>query len=311
MKITLIGVPIDLGSENLGVDAGPGVFRSRNITEKLSSVGFEITDSGDIECRSRESLDIGNRKLKYLDEIVRVSNDAASVTFNAIKNGEKIIAIGGDHVLCLGVISGASVALKGDLGLIYIDAHGDMNTVDTTITGNIHGMPLASLMGYGDQSLINVFKKGTKISKKNMIHVGGSDFDKGEIELIKKQKISTFNIMDILSFGLKPLFTEIKALSKRTTNIWVSLDLDAVDERYAPGVGMPNKGGLTYREIMTIADFIGKNCNVVGLDVDEFNPLNDVDGKTADLGIEFIAKSLGKSYNWYTNYIEINKLKEI
>ncbi|HSW96855.1 MAG TPA: arginase [Candidatus Saccharimonadales bacterium] len=309
MKTTIIGIPIDLGAENSGVAIGPDAFRYKKLVEKLNSVGFELTDEGNISCSPREQVEIGNPKLKYLTEILRISEESAEKTLKAIERGEKVIALGGDHSLCLGVISGASVAVKGELGLIYLDAHGDMNTTESTLTGNIHGMPLAALMGFGDKQLLHVYKPTKKISKENMLHIGGNDFDPGELELIEKKELNVFKTVDMLSEGLKPLFTKIDELSKRVKNIWVSLDLDVIDEMYAPGVGMPNKAGLTYREITTIADYIGKKPNVLGIDINEYNPLTDVDGKTAELGIELIAKILGGNYSWYTNYMESKKIK--
>lgn len=309
IKATLIGVPIDLGTESLGVDTGPKAFRSHKLIDKLTHVGFNITDNGDIECYPRKHLNVGDPNLKYLDEVLRILEQSAEMTAQAIKKGEKVVALGGDHSLCLGVISGASVALEGKLGLIYLDTHGDMNTIETTPTGNIHGMPLSALMGFGDERLVNIYKPEKKILKENMLHVGGNDFDQGELALIEKENLNTFKISDMLMEGLKPLFIKMDELFKKVDNIWVSMDLDVVDEMYAPGVGMRNKAGFTYREIMAIINYIGKNCNVIGIDIDEYSPQIDIDGKTAELGIELIAKVFGKNYCWYTNYLESNKLK--
>lgn len=307
-KVTILGIPLDLGAENLGVDIGPNAFRYQNISEKLSKAGFKVSDVGNIECKPRKLLNIGDPKLKFLDEILRVSEETAKKTDNFIKNGEKVVALGGDHSICLGVISGASSALKSELGLIYLDAHGDMNTTETTLTGNIHGMPLSALIGFGDKRLTDIHKPQVKIKKENLLHIGGNDFDPGELELIEKENINTFKMFDMLSEGLKPLFAKIDQLSKKVKNVWVSLDLDCIDEMYAPGVGMPNKAGFTYREITTIFSFIGNKCNVVGIDIDEYNPLTDVDNKTAELAIELCAKAFGETYSWYTNYMEKNKL---
>ena len=143
-----------------------------------------------------------------------------------------------------------------------------------------------------------------------MLHVGGNDFDNGELELIKRENLNLFKVSDMLESGIKPLLRLFDELAKKNDKIWVSMDLDAVDEIYAPGVGMPNKAGFTYREITTIADYIGKNCNVVGVDINEYNPLRDIDGKTAELGIELVAKLFGRSYSWYTNYLIQNKIGE-
>lgn len=308
-KITLLGIPLDLGAENLGVDIGPNAFRYQHIIEKLGESGLAVRDLGNINCNPRESLKIGNPKLKYLEEILRVSENSAKKTFDVITKKEKIVVVGGDHSISLGAISGASAALKGDLGLIYCDAHGDMNTDKTTPSGNIHGMHLASLLGFGDIRLRNVHNKLTKITKENLLHIGGNDLDKGELELIRKENLRTYSIFDILSRGLAPLFELIETLNTQVNNVWISLDLDVIDSIYAPGAGMPNKAGLSYREITTIAQYIGEHCNVVGLDIVEYNPLQDIEGKTAELGIEIIAKLLGHNYSWYTNYLQKNKIK--
>lgn len=309
MKASIIGIPLDLGAENLGVDIGPNAFRYKKIVDKLVNVGFEIKDLGNIECKDRGELKSGNPKLKFLDEVLRVSERSAEMAFDLIHKGEKVIALGGDHSICLGVVAGASSALKRDLGLIYFDAHGDMNTDKTTLTGNIHGMHLASLLGHGKKELINVGGKGQKINKENLLHIGADDLDQAEINFIEKEGLICFKMFDLLSEGLKPLFALIDQLNTRVKNIWVSLDLDSIDSTYAPGAAMPNQAGLTYREITTIANYIGEKCNVVGVDAVEYNPLQDIEGKTAELTIELIAKFFGSNYSWYTNYLNKNKIK--
>ena len=310
MNVTIIGVPLDLGAENLGVDDGPRAFRAQNIVEKLTNAGMNVSDAGDITCQPRETIDPGNQQMRYLDEIVRVSEEVATISEALTTKNEKIIALGGDHSINLGVVSGASKALNGDLGLIYLDAHGDMNTSETTMSGNIHGMHLASLMGFGASELANVHGTQIKIAKENLLHIGGSDFDKPELELIKSENLAAFTLNDLLLHGMAPLITMIDELSQKVSNIWVSLDLDVIDMIYAPGAGMPNRRGLTYREIAAIAEYIGTKCNVVGIDVVEYNPRQDIDNKTAELGIELIAKFLGKDYSWYTSYyMAHNKLE--
>lgn len=306
---TLIGVPLDLGAENLGVDIGPQAFRYAGLVPKLTGAGFTISDHGNIVCRDRKDLNPGNPRMHYLEEIIRVNEEVADVTELAVKQGRKIIALGGDHSINLGAVSGASVALGGKLGLIYLDAHGDMNTDETTLSGNVHGMHLASLVGFGADVLKNVHGASVKIDKKNLLHIGGSDFDQAELDLIEHEALSAFTLFDLLSKNLSPLFAMIDDLATRVPNIWVSLDLDVIDRMYAPGAGMPNAKGLVYREIATIAEYIGKNCNVVGVDVVEYNPLQDEGNKTAELGIELIAKFLGRNYSWYTNYMSHNKVE--
>jgi len=305
---TLIGIPLDLGAKNLGVDVGPDAFRYAGIISKLTQAGLSITDQGNIISENREKLDPGNPKLRYLSEIVRVSEELARQTEQAVRNSNKVIALGGDHSICLGAVAGASAAVDNNIGLIYFDAHGDMNTDETTLTGNIHGMHLASLLGFGAPELANVHGETVKVSKENLLHIGGSDFDQAELELIKRENIDAFTLFDLLTQSLGPLLPKIDALAARIPNIWISLDLDVIDRIYAPGAGMPNAKGITYREVATVAEYIGKKCNVIGVDVVEYNPLQDEERKTAELGIELIAKFFGKQYSWYENYLKNNEL---
>lgn len=304
----LIGVPLDLGAKNLGVDIGPDAFRHQGIIDKLASAGLTLTDQGDIKPQDRTELDPGDPRLRYLDEIIRVNEELAAAVSSQISAQSRVIALGGDHSINLGVVAGASTALKGDLGLIYLDAHGDMNTSDTTETGNIHGMHLASLLGFGDPRLVDVHGPGAKIAKDNLLHIGGSDLDQPEIDLMERESLNVFTLKDLMYDGMRPLLKLIDELSTRVSNIWVSLDLDVIDRTYAPGAGMPNPGGLSYREIAAIAEYIGDKCNVVGIDVVEYNPLQDDNKKTAELGIELIANFFGKNYSWYTGYLASNKL---
>lgn len=305
---TLIGVPLDLGAKNLGVDIGPNAFRYQNIIDKLASANLEVTDLGDLAVGERKKLAVGNPRAKYLEEIVRVNEKLAGKTEQIIRDQRKAIVLGGDHSVNLGAVSGASVALNRQLGLIYFDAHGDMNTEDTTLSGNIHGMHLASLLGHGTPELKNLHGRQVKIDKANLLHIGGSDFDEAEWQFTQDEGLHMYTLLDVLSEGLRPLLQAIESLASQVSNIWVSLDLDCIDQVYAPGAGMPNAKGLTYREIAVLAEFVGKTCNVVGVDVVEYNPLQDVDNKTAELGIELIARFLGKNYSWYSHYMEQNKV---
>lgn len=308
VQVTLFGVPLDLGAKNLGVDIGPDAFRHQMIAEKLGSVGFEVHDTGNVAVRNHHEIEVGSPRLRYLDEVVRVNQDVASKTEAALHAGQKVVVLGGDHSICLGAVSGASAALDGQLGLVYFDAHGDLNTDETTLTGNIHGMLLASLMGMGHPGLAHLYGERVKIDKENLLHIGGSDFDPPELELISREHIHMFTLFDLLSNGLTAAFAKIDALAARVPNLWVSLDLDVIDRLYAPGAGMPNNKGLSYREIATLAQYIGQHGNVVGLDLVEYSPLQDEQRKTAELGIELITTFLGKNYSWYTGYLEQNRI---
>lgn len=305
-QVTIVGVPLDLGAESLGVDIGPEAFRQRKIIETLQHSGVKVDDAGVIESPDRETLSAGDPLIPYADEIIRVNEAIAELTEQSIRNGKKIIILGGDHSIDLGAFSGAAAAHEGPLGMIYIDAHGDMNTPETSPSHNIHGMHLAALMGWGAEKLINVHGQGAKLDKSNLLHIGASDLDQGEIDLITREQLNVFSIFDLLKDGLAPLIQRIDALQQKVGTVWVSLDLDAIDTTYAPGVGIPSRGGFTYREIAAITEYIGKHCNVIGMDVVEYNPNHDIDHKTADLGIELIAKLLGTNFSWYTNYMDRN-----
>lgn len=307
-QIILLGAPLDLGGASLGVDDAPATFRNCRVREKLESTGLSVRDAGDISVTPREHLQPGNPRLKYLDEIIRVNQAIAAKTEAAARAGQGSVVIGGDHSICLGAVAGASAAHNGMIGLIYLDAHGDMNTDQTTPTGNIHGMHLASLMGYGAPELVNVHGDFTKVPKQNLLHIGGSDLDQSEKDLIASEGLQAFSLFDLLTSNLAPLLKMIDDLASRVDHIWISLDLDCIDEVYAPAAGMPNRKGLTYREIATIAEYVGSKCNVIGVDVVEYNPAQDIDNKTAELAIELIATFFGKSYSWYAGYLARNSV---
>ncbi|HLC91909.1 MAG TPA: arginase [Candidatus Saccharimonadales bacterium] len=309
-NITLLGAPLDLGAENLGVDIGPDAFRQKKIIEKLQGVDLTVNDIGNIDCIDRAQLQIGDPKVPYLDEILRVNQEIAKHVEKCLQAQERVVILGGDHSINLGAMAGASAAAQGNIGLIYLDAHGDMNVPETSLSHNIHGMHLAAVMGFGNEAMVNLHRPGAKLAKDNLLHIGGSDFDQAELELIKRENLRCFTMLDLLSDGLAPLFKMIDELSQRLDHIWVSLDLDVIDSVYAPGVGIPNHGGLTYREVATICEYIGKHSKVIGIDVVEYNPLRDSEGITAELGIELAARLLGTNYSWYSNYMDRQKQKD-
>ena len=302
--ISLLGVALDLGAESLGVEIGPDALRQKKIVQKLERAGVKVEDLGDIKAADRDQLEPGDPKLPYVTEIIRVNQEIATKTEEQLRAGKKVVVLGGDHSVNLGALSGASTAFDGDIGLIYIDAHGDINTPETSISHNIHGMHLASLMGFGPDELVQLHSPKTKLATRNLLHIAGSDFDQGELDLIEREHLPCFTMFDLLSHGLAPLFKMIDDLIDQVGHIWVSVDLDAIDFLYAPGVGIPTQGGLSYREIAAITDYIGKHSSVAGIDLVEYNPMHDVEGKTGELGIELVAKLLGSNYSWYTNYMD-------
>jgi arginase len=307
--VHVIGVPLDLGAENPDVRLGPDAYREHDVLAKLQKTGLHVIDDGNVPVRPRADVPVGNPKMRRAEEVVRVCEETAKLTEAAMHSGQGAVVLGGDHSICLGAVSGASVGLGGRLGLIYFDAHGDMNTDETTPTGNTHGMQLAALLGVGAPELTHVHGEQVKIRPENLLHIGGSDFDAAELDLIKQENLQAFTLFDLLTKGMGALIPLIDDLASRVDHLWVSLDLDAIDVQYAPAAGMPNAKGLLYREIALLAEYVGQTKKVVGVDVVEYNPLQDEDnGKTAELAVELIAAFFNKRYNWYAQYLERNKL---
>ncbi len=308
-QVTLLSIPLDLGKDNIGCDEGPARLHELGIQKMLSDQGLDV-HTKDITCPTRATADIGEVTMKYGQAITDVANSVALKVQEEIKAKRTVIALGGDHSLSLGTISGASVAVKGDIGLIWIDAHGDINTPDTSLSGNVHGMPVAGVLGMGPKELTDILKPGRKVDPKNVVYIGLKDLDQAEIDIIRQKKITTFTAMDISRLGLEPVFKKIAALSKRVKHIWVSLDIDSIDEQYAPATPMVNKGGLTFREIASLTKYIGKTCSLVGVDIVEFAPDRDIHDKTAQLIFELVSNLVGGEYGWYTAYMQQEAQKQ-
>lgn len=296
-NITILGVPTHWGTGLKNLIKGPSAFRNHGIIEKLSTAGFDVQDAGDIDCNSDKKPTLTNVHLRNIDEVVAVSKLTSKKVYSIIKAGRVPIVIGGDHSMSIGTISGAAKAFDGNIGIIYIDEHGDLNTDRTTDTGNIHGMSLCAVMGLGNKRIAAI--SGTAVKKENVLHIGGEMFDTAELELIRAQKIETVKLTDIINSGLKPVTEAVDRLSKKVDNIWVSFDIDSMDANDAPGVTMPDRYGLIYREISDLARHIGTHVNVVGVGVAEYNPVNEKTNKTLELITELVASFLGGDYSWY------------
>lgn len=302
-EIALIGLPLDLGKDNIGTQNGPATLREQGIVEALEDSGLTVFDRGDISCPDKTMVSMGDKQIKYLEPIVAVAEELAQRVANEIKSGRKVVLMGGDNTASIGSLSGAGAALNGDLGIIWIDAHGDINTHETTLSGNVHGMPVAAVLGLGHPKLTNIYKSGPKIKPENVVYVGLKDLDQAEIDTLRRYHISVTTMLDIAASGLQPAFVAISALSQKVKHVWVCLDIDSMDEDCAPGTPMATKGGLTYRESVMLAKYIGKVCPVVGIDVTELAPALDKDNRTARLAIELIVNYLGTETSWYTKYM--------
>jgi arginase len=302
-QVSLLGVPIDIGKDAAGTSEVPNHLRRHGLDLMLENLGYILQDLGNIPCPTIDQVPVGDKKAKYLSGIVEVAKQTAAKVYTAVKAGSKVVALGGDHSMSIGTVSGAAAAVAGDIGLIWIDSHGDMNTHENTISGNIHGMCASALMGYGHPELVNVYAPGAKVKKENVLFIGLKDLDQAEIDLIRQEKITAITTLDLMEKGFGYVTKQIWELSQKVKNVWVSLDIDAIDKQYAPATLMATPGGLTYREITNLARYIGRTCPVIGFDIAEQVTQFDVERKTTRLALELISYFLGSESNWYTKYM--------
>ena len=270
MKNKMFAVPMNLGANKAGIEFGPEVLE-----EYYPDTFGEMTYI-DIE-KQRENFN--EPSLKYKNTILHTCNKLAQATNEAVRDGFRPITVGGDHSIALGSISG--VALEKEIGVIWIDAHGDMNTDETTISGNIHGMPLAALLGAGDRDLVNCFYEGAKIDPKNVIILGARDLDVKERDVIEELGVKVIHYDDVMHKGLDHIFEEIKDHLK-IDNLHISFDVDSIDPEFAPGVSTPVRNGFSPEEMFQTFKFLFKNYSISSVDIVEYNPVNDKNGKTMD-----------------------------
>ncbi len=294
MRIRIIGAPMDLGADRRGVDIGPSAIRYANLSDHLSRLGHTVHDIGNIVIPQPESQPAGNPRLKYLEPIVEASEDLAGVVSSALQEGEFPLILGGDHSIALGSISGVA-RVHRQLGVIWVDAHADFNTEETTPSGNIHGMILAALAGLGNHHLTDVGGWAPKLQASHIAIVGARDLDPGEQALLRTHHIHVFTMSDIDERGISDVMRQAVAVAGQHDNpIHLSLDLDALDPREAPGVGTPVRGGLSYREAHLAMEMVANSQHLVSMDVVEVNSILDRENATARLAVELILSALGK-----------------
>ncbi len=300
-KISIISIPLNIGSDNSDMSDAPKYLFKLGLEKALKSAGFEIEVLPELLAPKNSFKNNNKRKEENLKNILKVVSKAKRIVKHKISEKNKILAIGGDHAISIGTIAGAAEAVNGNLGVIWIDAHADINTHETSLSGNVHGMAAATILGFGNKSLTNLVK--IKIKKGNILYIGLKDLDPAEINLIKDQKISTVTIMDILKDGFAIILKKIELLKKKVDNIWISLDVDVIDEQFAPASAMASSGSLSYREITNLLTLIGKNSKVIGMDVVEITPKKDIHNKTGKLCIELIVSGFGSKHDWYSQYM--------
>ncbi len=293
MQIRIIGAPMDLGADRRGVDIGPSAIRYAGLNDSLHRLGYTTRDIGNIAIPQPESQTEGNPQLKYLEPIVRASEELERVVSSAFAEGEFPLILGGDHSIALGSIS-AAVHKYNSLGVIWIDAHPDFNTAETTPSGNIHGMVLSALTGLGDSHLTAIGGPAV-LNPAHIAIVGARDIDVGEQNLLRTHHVHVFTMSDIDRNGISDIMRQAINIGGQNDNpIHLSLDMDALDPREAPGVGTPVRGGLSYREAHMAMEMIADTHQLSSMDVVEVNAILDRENATAQLAVELILSALGK-----------------
>lgn len=293
-KVRIIGVPIDLGADRRGVDMGPSAIRYAGLHERLKRLGWEVEDIGNIDVPIAETREIRDKRLKYLPEIVEVNQQLYKEVAQAINQDVIPLIIGGDHSLGIGSLAGCAESGK-QFGVIWFDTHGDYNSLDTTHSGNIHGMPLAIANGIGAKELTEVGGSKRKIREENTVIIGARDFDDDEREMIRKSKITVFTMSDIDRLGMEEVVRRgIEIANLGTDGVHISFDLDVIDPTEAPGVGTPVPGGMTYREAHLAMEMIAECTCLLSMDVVEVNPILDIHNKTAELAVGLIGSAFGQ-----------------
>lgn len=292
--ISIIGVPMDLGQRRRGVDMGPSAIRYAGIVKRLEKLDYEVDDLGDIEITRPPKKEVRRKdNLRNLTEIVETSTRLAKVVAKELQNERFPLVLGGDHSIALGTLAGISRHYD-DLGLIWYDAHGDINTVETSPSGNIHGMPLAASLGLGHPSLTSILDKGAKIKPENIVLIGIRALDKGEKEILKQLNIKVYTMHEVDRLGMPKIIEETIAYLKECDGVHLSFDLDGIDPSEAPGVGTPVLGGATYRESNLALEMLSEAKVITSAEFVEVNPMLDDKNKTGMLAVELIGSLFGE-----------------
>ncbi len=297
-EIAVIGAPLDLGAGRRGVDMGPSAIRVANLGARAGGLGYTVQDQGNVDTKQAESVSAGPTSARYLTEISLTCKRLAQMVERALDQGQAPLVLGGDHSIAVGTVSGVSRHFKRQrkrIGLIWVDAHADMNTPKTSPSGNVHGMPLACIVGQGPWELTHLYGYAPKVDARNVVLVGIRDVDQLEKPHVRESGVHAFTMRDIDERGMKAIMGEaIEIASAGAAGIHLSLDMDAVDPQFAPGVGTPVRGGCTYREAHLAMEMINDSGLMVSMEVVEVNPVIDEVNRTAELAVELTLSALGK-----------------
>ncbi len=298
-QIRILGVPLDLGQSRRGVDMGPSAMRVAGLASRLEALGHTVTDGGNIAVAIAETKSFGETNARYLREITDTCTKAAEAVIKTLGQGVTPIVVGGDHSVAAGTVSGVSEFYRRQdqkIGLIWIDAHSDINTPETSPSGNVHGMPLAALLGLGPEPLSNILGFSPKVLPENTVIIGVRDIDGAEKENIRRAGVTeVYTMRDIDERGMRSVMeAALKAARRGTAGYHVSLDMDWIDPEDAPGVGTPVRGGATYREAHLAMEIMADHGGMLSFEIVEVNPVIDEHNRTADLAVELTASAFGK-----------------
>jgi arginase len=297
-KIRVIGVPLDLGQSRRGVDMGPSAVRVAGLEARLEALGHIVEDGGNVPVAIPEQKKEGDPHAKYLKEITATCTKHAELVMKTLEAGKFPLSLGGDHSMAVGSVAGVAEFYRKQnqkIGLIWIDAHTDINTPESSPSGNVHGMPLAAIMGLGPPELVNIFGFSPKVKAENCVLVGVRDIDAVEKENVRKAGIEVFTMRDIDERGMRTVIEEALRMAGRgTAGYHVSLDMDWIDPEDAPGVGTPVRGGATYREAHLAMEIIADHGRMLSFEIVEVNPVIDEHNRTADLAVELTLSAFGK-----------------
>ena len=297
-KIRVIGVPLDLGQSRRGVDMGPSAVRVAGLEARLEALGHEVEDGGNVAVAIPEQKKEGAANAKYLKEITATCTKQADLVIKTLEAGKVPLTLGGDHSVAAGTVAGVAEFYRRQnqrIGLIWIDAHTDINTPESSPSGNVHGMPLAAIMGLWQSDLAKIYDFSPKVRPENCVLVGVRDIDAVEKENVHRAGIGVFTMRDIDERGMRTVMEEALRMAGRgTAGYHISLDMDWVDPEDAPGVGTPVRGGATYREAHLAMEIIADHGRLLSFEIVEVNPVIDEHNRTADLAVELALSAFGK-----------------
>jgi len=297
-RLSIIGAPLDLGQDRRGVDMGPSALRVANLNRRLASLGYEVEDLGNVDVEQPESLPTGPERAKYLPQIAATCRKLALQVEKTMDESKAPVVLGGDHSIAVGTVAGVTRHFRKraqSVGLLWIDAHADMNTPETSPSGNVHGMPLACCVGMGPRELAELFDPPPMVDPARVAIVGLRDVDILEKPHVRESGVNAFTMRDIDERGLRAVMEDaLRIVRIGAAGFHLSLDMDFVDPAHAPGVGTAVRGGATYREAHLAMEMICDTSAMVSMEVVEVNPVIDEVNRTADLAVELMMSAMGK-----------------